>query len=218
MSLRWKPLHEIVEFLPTGVRLSDAPKGSLPETLSTMRIATLISIALLVALPASAQSNTGKDRRGFSLGGGIGFVASPDAFELGFEAPYHFDDHFSLGPVLQLGLDGNFLLVLASANARYGWRMSQIAGTSDDWAKRLKLYGQGGLGVSHLSIDIPSVIPGGGSIGDTAFLVNFGFGLEYDLNSKIALTSNMLFNFHVGDLFADNFTYSWQMLGARYRF
>ena len=187
------------------------------------RIATLISLSLLLALPASADRSTGGDSSGFSVGGGIGFIASPTAFEMSFEAPYAFDDHLSLGPLVQLGLDEGFLLVMASANVRYGWRVSQLSGNSDDWARRLKLVGQGGLGVSHLSIDIPSVtIPGfgtvGGTLDDTAFLINFGVGADYDLTSRVALTSNLLFNFHAGDLLGDDFTFTWQVIGARYRF
>ena len=189
-----------------------------------LRIATLISMALLLALPASADRSAGGESSGFSLGGGIGFTGGPGAFQMSFEAPYAFDEHLSAGPLLQLGLDADFVLVMASANAKYGWRFSQLASNPDDWAKRLKLVGQGGLGVSHLSIDIPSVtVPGfgtvgGGTLDDTAFLINFGVGAEYDLTSNIVLTSHMLFNIHAGGLLGDNFTFSWQMIGARYRF
>ena len=54
----------------------------------------------------------------------------------------------------------------------------------------------------------------GGPAG-TAFLFSFIGGLEYDISDRVALTSDMRLNL---TSFNDPFYFSWQVLGARYRF
>ena len=50
------------------------------------------------------------------------------------------------------------------------------------------------------------------------FLINFGFGLEYQLTQSLFLGSQMMFNFLPKDTLGENFFYSWQIVGARVAF
>lgn len=165
-------------------------------------------LLVCVALPAFAEP-----RRGLSLGGGIGFAE--EEFMLSFEAPYQIDRHFSLGPLLQLAVEENAVLVMGSANGRFGWRLSELMTDPEPVARRLGFFLQGGAGISHLSVDRG---PNFGDADDTAFLINIGAGGEFDINDRVVLTSHMLVNFHVGELFGDGASFSWQVIGARYRF
>ena len=177
----------------------------------TKYLVAIVSTVLL-ALPAAAS-----DSKGFSAGGGIGFTEG--MFLLSLEAPYSIDDHFSIGPLLQLGLEENVVLVMASANARYAWNVGELLSDSSEAAHDSRVFLQGGLGISHMdiSVNFPAPLPDFNA-DDTAFLINFGFGAEYDLTASVSLTSQMLFNIHAGDLFNDTFSFSWQVIGARYRF
>ena len=174
------------------------------------QIATMIA-SFLLAIPAAAD-----DHRGFSAGGGIGVAESE--FMTSFEAPHSFDDHWSFGPVLQLAFEEDVILVMASANTRYRWGIDRLLDDTSNWAKRTDVFLQAGLGVSHIDVEVDLGPFGSFDADDTAFLINFGFGGEYELNDRLALTSHMLFNIHAGDLFDDGFSFSWQLLGARYRF
>ncbi len=41
---------------------------------------------------------------------------------------------------------------------------------------------------------------------------------QYEVTDQIAMTSDMRVNVLAGDIFGDSFYYSWQLIGARYRF
>jgi len=171
------------------------------------RVGLVMAVLLLSSAPVAAEP-----REGLSLGGGIGVAESE--FMLSFEAPFALSRRFSVGPLLQLAVEEDAVLVMASANGRLGWRIAELMKDPEPVARRIGFFLQGGAGMSHLSVD-----RGRGRDGDdTAFLINLGFGGEFDLDDDVVLTSHMLVNFHVGELFGDGASFSWQVLGARYRF
>ena len=45
-----------------------------------------------------------------------------------------------------------------------------------------------------------------------------GFGADYPITDSVSLGSSMLFNFLPDDVVDENFYFSWQVVGVRYRF
>jgi hypothetical protein len=149
----------------------------------------------------------------FSIRAGLGFMASPTAFLLGFEGDYMVADQVSLGGLVELGLDDDRIIVSPVAYGRYWFDLGQYEAELEP----LVPYLQAGLGFTWWDIDRPR------DDDDTAFLINFGFGAEYRFDPHLSLGSQMLFNFipteiHDGEPYDDNFYYSWEVLTLRYRF
>jgi len=168
----------------------------------------LLPIFLLTAFVQTADAQVdGRSR--WSVATGIGFQASPDSFLLGFEADYALSDEVSVGGAMQLGIDGDFVVVSPFAYGRYGFRLK-------NGLAKVRPYVQGGLGLTYISLDVPSGF--GFKDSDTGFLMNFGIGAEYMLDDSISLNSRMLFNIIPTDVFGDNFIYTWEIAALRYRF
>jgi len=55
-------------------------------------------------------------------------------------------------------------------------------------------------------------------VSSAGFLVNFGFGLEYQLSERFFLGSQMMFNFLPEETLDEKFFYSWQIGGLRIAF
>ena len=58
---------------------------------------------------------------------------------------------------------------------------------------------------------------------DTAFLLSPGFGVDFRINEHVSVGSQMLFNIiptgiHDDTPIDDQFYYSWEVIGLRYRF
>jgi opacity protein-like surface antigen len=184
---------------------------------------TITVVALLLASGlAQAKETDGSFRvkgarshKGFSVGVGIGFTASPDSFLMQFQAPYDFGNGFALGPQLQLGLESGFTLVGATLDGRYSFDLSYHR---NDFVSRLEPFVSLGLGLAYMKIDVDVPFVPDLSADDVDFMLNPGLGLSYRLSERIALESVMQFNIVPGDVLGDKFYYTWQMLGARYKF
>ena len=111
----------------------------------------------------------------------MGFLANtPDdtAFALNFNGDAHLNQHVSVGPLLQLGFTDDLTLVGLSGQGKYRIPLPEAD-------KRFKLMLQAGIGFVHVDVG-PS---------DTSFLIPLGVGVEYQVNSTVALTSDLLLNF-----------------------
>jgi hypothetical protein len=145
---------------------------------------------------------------GWSLRAGIGFIDDPNAFLLNIELPYAFDRWVSVGPMFQIGLDDNNTIVAPSLN---------VTVTIPDLPRgdfdRFHPYGFVGMGFAYLKDDNR---PKNDS--SAGFLINFGFGLEYQVSNRFFVGSQMMFNFLPEEVLDEDFFYSWQIAGARFTF
>lgn len=177
------------------------------KDLSTLLAGLLVLLAAaLGAGPAAAQQE-----RPWSVETGLGFTADPESFLLEFEGNYRVGGGFSFGPMVQLGLDDDFTLVSSTGYFRYTFDLS---GVGSGGLRRLEPYVQTGFGFTYVNRDVPP----GFDDDDADFLADFGFGADFRLNESFSLDSRMLFNFIPGGVFGENFYYSWQVAGLRFRF
>ena len=56
--------------------------------------------------PAESRYERHDDGSRWALRGGLGFTAGPSTFLMAFEAPYSLTSDLTLGPLLQIGVDG----------------------------------------------------------------------------------------------------------------
>jgi opacity protein-like surface antigen len=173
--------------------------------------ATILALAAGAA-QAQAQSKTSTQSSSdnfprFSIGANIGAAASPNAgtFDLGFEAPIDFTRHFSLGPWLQVGMADDVTALLVSANARYSFDVFEGAKL-----RKLRPYMQGGLGIAYAK---PKNVDG-----ETEFLINMGFGAEYEVSDSVFVGSDVMLNTIPTTSTQNAFVLSWQFARIRYRF
>ena len=160
--------------------------------------------------PANSMSGQGGNELplGWSLRAGIGFTADPDTFLLNFEMPYAFDQWVSAGPMFQIGLDDHNTIVAPTVNVTV--TVPDLPGQDYD---RVHPYGFVGMGFAYLEDDNRR-----NDNSSTGFLINFGFGLEYQVSEKFFLGSQMMFNFLPEETLEEHFFYSWQVGGARISF
>ena len=171
------------------------------------RITVLFAaLALLTtAATAHAQEDDGqstREKRGWSLGAGIGFLADvntaggPTQFLMQFDALYNVSNKFAMGATFQVGPAGGSSTIALSFDGRF------YLGKGDG---PLTPYVGAGIGFRDNT----------GATGGADFLFPILFGVEIDVTDALAVTSDMRLNITSGD---DNFYYSWQILGARLRF
>lgn len=160
----------------------------------------------------SASRDASRDGPGpFSVRTGLGFSVDPDSFVLGFEGDYAFSRHVSAGVLLELGLDDDLIFVSPVAYGRYRFDLADF--TDEESVHALFPYLQGGLGLTHWDDDDRL-----GDDDDTEFLLNVGFGVEYEVAEDVSVVSQMLFNIIPDKIFGERFYYSWEVLSVRYRF
>jgi len=158
--------------------------------------------------PASRAVSRQSDAVGWSFQTGIGFTADPETFLLNFEAPYAFNEWISAGPMLQVGLEKDHTIVAPAGNLRL--TVPDLPGRAFD---RLHPYVFGGMGFAYLEKDK------GRNDGDgVGFLVDTGFGVEYQVSQKVFLGSQMMFNFLPKETKNEGFYYAWQIAGIRFAF
>ena len=58
----------------------------------------------------------------------------------------------------------------------------------------------------------------GSNSSSSGFLIPFGFGVEYQISERVALGSQMIFNFLPKETLDQNFWFSWQIGGVRFSF
>lgn len=176
-----------------------------------IRISMLALAILLAPTVGLAQDSEGKKavraKNQWSVGGGIGFTSGvntaggPTQFLFTVDALYSLTNNISIGPSFQLGPAGNSSTVALSLDGRFYTPM----GKGDGFIGRLAPYVGVGMGFRSNT----------GITGDSGFLFPILVGVEYDLSDNLSLTTDMRLNIVSGN---DNFYYTWQVLGARFRF
>jgi hypothetical protein len=172
--------------------------------------ALLYSLLLVAFCPLPGRAAEGS---ALSLETGIGFTSSPDTFLLTVEMPIRIAPAVDLGPLLQLGVSDRRTIVAPTLNARYSFDLTRWVTSSREIFERLRPIAHGGLGFAYMHQDGRP-----GSDDDTGFLINFGFGAEYDVADRISVGSRMTFNLLPGDVLGENFFFSWQVATAHFRF
>jgi hypothetical protein len=139
------------------------------------------------------------------LKGGIGFTSSPSDFLLTLEADYFFTNGLAVGPLFQLGLWDDPFIFAPTLNFKGVFDLPEV--------RRLKPLVEGGLGLAYMDADRRH-----GGADDTGFLLDFGGGLQYFVDDRIAVGSEVLFNFVPGEVLGDHFFFSWQLVTLNFLF
>src|SRR5262245_2516093 len=186
----------------------------------------VLAIAVLLAGPVVAQSNDYDDRDGggagfrdegtFSLKAGLGFTSSPTSLALGFEGEYRGMEPVSVGLLTEVGIDDDVTIVSPQLFARWWPDRGEMI---DPDVAFLEPYAHLGIGFSWWDADVYK----GVDDDDTQFLLSPGFGLDFRINEHIAVGTQMLFNviptgIHDDTPIDDQFYYSWEVVGVRFRF
>lgn len=145
---------------------------------------------------------------GWSARLGIGFIDDPNAFLLNLEAPYVFDQWVSAGPMFQIGLDDDNTIVAPSMNVTV-----TIPHLPGETLNRVHPFGFVGMGFAYIEDDNRR-----NDNSSAGFLINFGFGVEYQISDNVLLGSQMMFNFLPEEVLEEHFFYAWQVGGVRISF
>ncbi len=169
-------------------------------------IRTILIILVFVTAPVLAQAQQAKkaDDHKFSIGTGLGFASSvgpASGFNWQLDAMYKLNDKVSVGSWMQVVPVTGVTLFSMTGEARYHFNI--MRDNKNDFLGKLTPYAGAGMGFSTA-----------GGFG-SGFLFSMIGGVEYDINEQMALTTEMRLN--VTSL-ADTFYFSWQLIGARYRF
>ena len=174
-----------------------------------------VALALLLGIAGPlAAAGAPPEESSVSFEGGIGFTSDPDTFLLGFELPVQVAHEVEIGPLLQLGVADNHTIVAPTLNARYvfdlpSWGVWEQRPT----LRRFHPMVFGGLGFAYIDQDTSSENRDG-----TGFLLDLGFGVEYELAGRVSVGSRMTFNVLPGSVAGENFFFSWQVGTVRFRF
>ena len=161
--------------------------------------------------PAESNSTSSWDEpttSNWALRAGIGFTADPTLFLMNFEVPYRFDQYISVGPMMQVGIKNDRLIVAPTANLTI--KVPDLPGDDFDRFKPLFFAGMGF-----------AVIENDDRRGDNrsaGFLINAGFGLDYQLTQRLSIGSRMIFNFLPERTLEEKFFYAWEMGGIKFAF
>lgn len=159
-------------------------------------------------IPDITAAEARPDEGDWTAGGGVGFTADPVAFLMVFEGGYELVEELSVGPHIQLALDDDGLLLAPTLHVEKSFTLPEdLVGPRFD---QLRPNVQGGLGLVYIDPDTVD--------GEVGFLLNFGFGADYWVTQNVGVSSNMLFNIIPDDVFTENFFWSWEVLGVRFRF
>ncbi len=134
------------------------------------------------------------DRNGTFEAGDLLFTATDSTFSSGQISLYSFDNGGSVGSAF----DNVTVTIPDLPGERYD---------------RLHPYCLIGMGFAVLEDDSRR-----NNKRSAGFLVNFGFGLEYQLSERFFLGSQMMFNFLPEETLDEKFFYSWQIGGLRIAF
>ena len=175
-------------------------------------IILVLAVSLIAATSATAQGSDGPGASRFSVQTGIGFFAEDDwdGFLWTADGLYHFDEHWSAGVQLDVGVEDDLTLLSMPFYGRFD--SPNLPVDQPDLAK-LRFFAKTGIGFTYAEIDTR-----GRDDDDTGFLFMIGGGLAYPINEHFSLESAMQFNITTNDYFDDDFYYSWEVLGVRYRF
>src|SRR5262245_41994470 len=161
-----------------------SPRGgdySFPHVSGTLSLADSYATSLAGAVAGQGGPPNALAPGHWSVRGGIGFTASPELFLMALEGDYQLFQNFGVGPLVQLGVTDEELLVAPTVNAQYAFNIPRL--------DRLKPFIQGGLGFVYRNNEDCDCNE------DTGFLVNFGPGVDWFLGNNLAVGSSALFNF-----------------------
>ncbi len=144
----------------------------------------------------------------WSLRAGVGFIAGPDHFLMNFELPYRFDQYVSLGPMIQVGIANDRSIVAPTANLTI-----TIPDLPGDTLDRFRPNVFAGIGFAVITDDDRN-----GDDRSAGFLINAGFGVDYVLSQRVSIGSRMILNFLPENTLAQNFFYSWEVVGVKLSF
>jgi hypothetical protein len=165
---------------------------------------------------AAAQAPPAADWDGeshrFGLRAGLGFTAGPGTFLTAIEVPYSLTRNWTIGLLLQIGVDDHETLIAPTLNTRYFPNLG-LRASNNDFVRRVEPYIHGGLGLLHIDLDTPA-----GDVDDTAFLFNTGIGIDFPISRRVTIGSQMSFNVVPGGALGENFFFSWQLITAQLRF
>jgi hypothetical protein len=140
-------------------------------------------------------------RQGMFFEPGIGLTSSPSTFLLGLTAGKFINDNVAIGPMIQLGVDEDDVIFAPTLNVRGVFDIDQQG------MERLKPYVEGGVGAAYIKKDHHP-----GDDDEWGFLVNIGFGANYELERNISLGTGVLFNMMPDDVVDERFFFSWKIL------
>lgn len=160
-----------------------------------MGVVVLLLIVLtfplgVMAQQRSASEGTGQLQVGAHIGIQEGTFDNNTAFALVFNADYFLDDHFSLGPLFQLGFTGDLTQVGISVQSKYTFDLPKV--------RKVKPHLQGGLGFIQVDLDVPPASASEDS--DLGFLIPFGGGFDLELSKNLSVGSTLLLNFTDADI------------------
>lgn len=191
------------------MRAVSLPGGSMKPFIRSLAIALACQLSMAsLAVAQTVPQQTGPAKP-WSLRGGIGLLADPDAFLMNFEIERFMRDEVAVGVALQLGVDDDYTVVSPMVFARY---VAFLTESSNDVVKKLQPYLQGGVGLTHIDLD------GRGRDTDgTDFLLSLGFGLDYyPLSEPFSVGSRFLVNIIPGRVVGERIYLSWEILSLRY--
>jgi opacity protein-like surface antigen len=173
----------------------------------------LLAGIVFVCTASTAQAQSQKesrddDRVRIAVGGSLGFTEGPDGVQLGLDVPISINRNLSVGPWVAVSLASQFIMVGATANVRYHFDVFESRKLN-----KLRPFLQGGVGLNYLDPD--TNVSG---VESTDFLMNMGLGLDYELNDHVSIGSDLLFNLVPQRGAGNTFYWSWQFIGARYKF
>ncbi len=187
----------------------------------TIRGSIFVSFLIVACLTLGAagsasaqQSSSGSsDGSGFSVAAGMGFFAEDnfDGFLLNFEGSYHLDEHWSAGVDFQLGFANDALLFSMPFFGQYDFGNFPV---DVPVLQDMHAFVKTGMGFTYAEVDLP----GRRNVDDTGFLFVLGGGVAYPVTDNISLESRMQFNITTNRFFEDDFYFSWEVIGARFRF
>lgn len=140
----------------------------------------------------------------WSVRAGLGFTADPSMFLMALEGDYHLFQNLAVGPLVQLAVSDDELLLAPTANAQYAFNVPGL--------DPLKPFIQGGLGFAYLNNEDCNCNE------DVGFLVNFGLGFDWFLSTNLAAGTSVLFNFLPDEVLDEDFFFSWQVATVRWVF
>ena len=167
--------------------------------------ACMLGIALVMATPASAFLEVDRTEHVFA-GSSIGFAVldGEATFLTNLEGDFFFTHNLSLGGQMLFSTNSDVFAMGMQGVAKYTFDLRNV----DSWLEPLKPHTQILMGL--LIVDAPVVDTSAG------FLGGFGFGADYFLNSRLAVGTDMLFQF--SSEAAVDFGFFWKFANVKYLF
>jgi opacity protein-like surface antigen len=179
------------------------------------KLIVIIAASLIAASSATAQtsdSSGSSDSGRFSVQTGVGFYADDDwdGFLWSADGLYHFDRHWSIGLEMHVGVEDDLTIFSMPVYGRYD---SPGLPVENKTLAKLRAFAKTGIGFTYAEIDTR-----GRDDDDTGFLYMIGGGIAFPFNDHFSIESALQFNVTTNDYFDDDFYFSWQLVGLRYRF